>query len=128
MSSTSWLYKCEFISLIRLMDVQSMQYWKSIKKYGTKVSLYKISSTVSKKTLSLSDEWTINFVFLLSIITAITFSFRRPYPSRICYHISCVYGIVCLGETYVVLPRNSLLVVLRNFYPGRSPSGLIAKC
>ena len=50
---------------------------------GANISSYRTPTTMSKKSLSLSSEWTLTFVLLLSIIMAVTVSLGRTFAISI---------------------------------------------
>ena len=62
--------------------------------------LAKLQQQCQKKSLSTSGEQTIAFVFLQSIIIAITVLFGKTICLSYLFYLSSVYGMKWLGEIY----------------------------
>ena len=84
-----------------LLDLLTFEVTSLGRLYVADVHPGKISAKMAQKSRSPSGEWTISFVFLLSIIIAVTVSLERPYARSICpIFLLCIESNALEKSTY----------------------------
>ena len=69
---------------------------KIINRFGTNVSPCRTPATMSKKSVSPSDERTLTFVFLMTITMAVTVFFQETISKKYLLNLSSEYRNKCI--------------------------------